>query len=113
MGKRKFSMVNLLKKSIKLFIVIFYITFIFALSFGSLVAGIWTVIPAEAFGWEVSKASYLGYYSTCSFAPFSTVILFGISFIGFILLLKLRKYLVRKAKNSVLYLKYKTLINKN
>jgi hypothetical protein len=109
--KKKISLVNLLKKSIKLFLIILYTIFIIALSFGPLVAGTWTLIPAEAFGWEVSKASYLGYYSTCTFAPFSTIILFSLAFIGFILLIKLQKYLSRKTKNSVLYLKYKTLIS--
>ncbi|MFW9879828.1 MAG: hypothetical protein ACFFG0_42685 [Candidatus Thorarchaeota archaeon] len=109
MEKKRFSLGGLLKKAIKSFLIILYITFVIALSFGPLVAGVWALIPAEAFGWEVSKASYLGYYSTCTFAPFSTIILFALSFIGFILLMKLRKYLVRKSKNSVVYLKYKNL----
>ncbi|MFW9828409.1 MAG: hypothetical protein ACFFEY_12535 [Candidatus Thorarchaeota archaeon] len=111
MIKKKISLLRLLKKSIKLFLVILYITFVIALSFGPLVAGVWTLIPAMAFGWEVSKTSYLGYYSTCTFAPFSTIVLFGLATIGFVLLMKLRKYLLRKTKNSILYLKYKALIN--
>ncbi|MFX0058355.1 MAG: hypothetical protein ACFE85_14780 [Candidatus Hodarchaeota archaeon] len=112
MEKKKLSLVGLVKKSIKLFLIILYIIFVIALAFGPLVAGIWTLIPAEFFGWEVSKLSYLGYYSTCTFAPFSSIGLFGLSFIGFILLIKLRKYLVRKTKNSILYLKYKTLVSR-
>jgi len=112
MERRKISLKGLLKKSIKLFIAILYISFVVALSFGSLVAGIFTVIPAEFFGWEVSKASLLGYYSTCGFAPFSTIILFGMTFIGFILLGKLMKYLKRKMNTSEIYLRFKMLTQK-
>ncbi|MFX0036725.1 MAG: hypothetical protein ACFE9I_13935 [Candidatus Hermodarchaeota archaeon] len=111
MQNKRISSINLLKKSIMLFLIILYITFVIALSFGPIVAGIWTLIPAEAFGWEVSKVSYLGYYSTCTFAPFSTISLFSLAFIGFFLLMKLQKYLARKFKTSGLYLKYKTLTN--
>ncbi|MFX1470385.1 MAG: hypothetical protein ACFFB8_17215 [Promethearchaeota archaeon] len=111
MENKRISLVSLLKKSIKLFLIILYITFVIALSFGPIVAGFWTLIPAEVFGWEVTKVSYLGYYSTCTFAPFSTISLFSLAFIGLILLIKLRRYLVRKSKNSALFLKYKTLTN--
>ena len=98
---------KILKISIILFVAIVYITFVIALSFGSLTAGVFTVLPAEFFGWEVSKASPLGYYSVCSFAPYSTLILFGMSAVGFLLLVKLVKYLRRKTQNSKLYLRYK------
>ena len=98
---------KIVKNSILLFVAIVYIAFVVALSFGSATAGVFTVLPAEFFGWEVSKPSALGYYSVCSFAPFSTLILFGMSVVGFLLLAKLVKYLRRKTKNSKLYLRYK------
>ncbi|MFW9951629.1 MAG: hypothetical protein ACFFKA_16055 [Candidatus Thorarchaeota archaeon] len=107
----EFSITHLLKKSIKFFLLILYATFVIALAFGPIIAGIWTILPAEIFGWEVSKASYLGYESTCSFAPFSSTILFGMGIIGMILLMKFWKYLRRNLKNSTIYLKYKALTN--
>jgi hypothetical protein len=108
MVRKKFSLVSLLKKAIKMFLNTLYITFVIAFSFGTLIAGILTILPAEA-----SKASYLGYYSTCSFAPFSTIILFSLAFIGFILLMKLRKYFVTKSRKQLVYLENETLIKQN
>ena len=86
---------SVLKKLILVFIAIFYITFIIALSFGSLAAGILTLIPADA-----SKANHLGYYSVCSFTPFSTIILAVISIAGFILFIKMGHFLKTKYQNS-------------
>ena len=80
---KKITSKKLIKVVLIFFIAIIYLTFVIALSFGALTAGIFTVLPAESFGWTVSKPSYLGYYSVCSFAPFSTLILFGMFIIGF------------------------------
>ena len=94
----------LLKKLVKgtliFFVAFIYISFVISLSFGSLTAGIFTVLPAEGFGWTVSKPSYLGYYSVCSFAPFSTLILFGMASLGFFLLVKLGSFLRKRYRNS-------------
>lgn len=79
---------------------------------GGISAGIMTLTPPEAFGWTVSNTNYLGYTSNCTFAPFSSLMLFGMAFIGSILLIKLIKYLRRKSKNSEIYLKLKMLTNK-
>ncbi|MFW9938493.1 MAG: hypothetical protein ACFFD5_12650 [Candidatus Thorarchaeota archaeon] len=59
--------------------------------FGGIVPGILTLLPDEA-----SKPCYLGYYAHCSFAPFSTLILFGLALLGVVLLVKLIKYFKRK-----------------
>ena len=104
MEKKKISLVGMLKKSIKLFLIILYTTFLIVLSFGTVVAGIWTVMPAEA-----SKANYIGYYSTCAFAPFSTIILFSLALVGFLLLLKLQKSFRKKSRNNLAYMKYNTI----
>lgn len=96
MNKRFVGSVN---KALKLFL---YAVFIIVL----LTAGIMTLMPAEA-----SKVSYLGYYSTCAFAPFSTIILFSLAFIDFIFLRKLWKNLVRKSNKSIVYLDNEALIN--
>ncbi|MFW9941422.1 MAG: hypothetical protein ACFFFT_10315 [Candidatus Thorarchaeota archaeon] len=106
MERTKLSLASLLKKVLKLFLIVFSFTFAIALSFGPIIAGIITLLPADA-----SKASYLGYHSTCAFAPFSTIILFGFGFIGITLLMKLRKYFVRKSKKSVPYLENEALID--
>ncbi|MDX1797699.1 MAG: hypothetical protein R3255_03530, partial [Candidatus Lokiarchaeia archaeon] len=50
-----------------------------------------TLIPDDA-----SKLCYLGYYAHCSFAPFSTLILFAMAIVGTILLTKFIKYSRRK-----------------
>ena len=107
MERKKLSVVGLLKKAIIGFLTAIYMIFIIALSLGSSVAGILTLLPAEA-----SKASYLGYYSTCAFAPFSTIILLSLAFVGFVLLMKLSNYLRRKSRKTVVYLENETLINR-
>ncbi len=65
------------------------------MSFGLLIVGILTVLPAEA-----SKSNYLGYYSVCAFVPFSTLIILGISSIGFLLLTKMVSFFKRKYRVS-------------
>ena len=80
-------------KIFKGILVLFYTTFVVALLSGGLSAGILTLIPHEA-----SKANYLGYYSLCSFVPFSTMILFTMAIVGAILLVKLVKYYKRAIK---------------
>ena len=79
---------------------------------GGVIAGIMTLTPPEGFGWTVSSTNYLGYMSICSFAPFSSLLLFGMALLGFVLLLKIIKYLRRKTKKSEIYVKLKTLTNK-
>jgi hypothetical protein len=79
---------------------------------GGISAGTMTLIPPDGLGWTVSKVNYLGYMSICSFAPFSSLMLFGMAFLGLILLLKLIKYLRRKIKQSEIIVKVKTLANK-
>ena len=96
----------------KLFLAILYITIIISMIAGGVSAGIMTLTPPEAFGWTVSNTNYLGYLSICSFAPFSSLLLFGMAFIGFLLLLTFIKYLRRKSKTSEIYIKVKALTNK-
>jgi hypothetical protein len=79
---------------------------------GGVFAGIMTLTPPEGFGWTVSKDNYLGYMSICSFAPFSSLMLFAMATIGVFLLVKLLKYLRRKTKKSEVYIKLKTLVSK-
>ena len=71
---------------------------------GGISAGIMTLTPPEAFGYTVSHKNYLGYLSSCSFVPFSTIILFGMAIAGSILLWKFIKYLRRKSKASQIQL---------
>ena len=61
MEKRKISVKYLLKKSLKLFLAIFYLTIIIAMIAGGVTAGIMTLTPPENFGWTVSNTNYLGY----------------------------------------------------
>ena len=82
---------ELLKKIIKLFLFIFYFAFALALVICGIVFGIMTLIPDDA-----SKPCYLGYYAHCSFTPFSTIILFAMTLVGLILLLKITKDLKKK-----------------
>ena len=108
MERKKFSLVRLLKKLIKLFFMTVYAILILGLSFGTVSASIITILPAEA-----SKVNPLGYYSTCSFAPYSTIILFSLAILGFILLFKFVKHLVRQSKKSVAYIGRETVITQN
>ena len=59
------------------------IFFVVALIAAPIPTGIMTLLPDQA-----SKPNYLGYYSTCSFAPYSTLILFALVVIGVVLLIK-------------------------
>jgi hypothetical protein len=106
---KKNFVVNVLKRSIKMFLIITYLTIIISMIAGGISAGIMTLIPPDAFGYTVSKKNYLGYTSTCSFVPFSTIILFGMAIVSSILLWKLIKYLRRKSKPSHLQLESKML----
>ena len=109
---KKITPKKIIKAVIIFFVALIYISFVVALSFGALTAGIFTVLPAESFGWTVSKPSYLGYYSVCSFAPFSTLILFGMSIVGFFLLIKLGSFIKRKYRTSKVPISLKTASNK-
>jgi len=73
--------------------ILFYLIFLVALIAGGLSAGIMTLIPNNA-----SKPCYLGYYALCSFAPFSTLILFTMTIVGTFLLINLVKYFKRMSK---------------
>jgi len=106
------NLLSILKKSIKITLAIFYITLIVSMIAGGITAGVFTILPAEDFGWTVSHASYLGYFSVCSFAPFSSIMLFGMAFLGIILLIKYSKYIRKKIRKSSLFLKIKMLTNK-
>lgn len=79
---------------------------------GGITAGIWTLIPAETFGWTVNNISYLGYASTCAFAPFSSLMLFAMALLGLIPFVKLIKYFSRISKGSKLIQKFKLITNK-
>ena len=92
------QVLSIIMKIVKGTVVLLYTTFVIALLSGGLSAGILTLIPHEA-----SKLNYLGYYSICSFTPFSTLILFSMATVGSILLLKLVKYYKRKLKNVQIY----------
>lgn len=95
----------------KMFLIITYLTIIISLIAGGISAGIMTLAPPDAFGYTVSKKNYLGYMSTCSFVPFSTIILFGMTFVGSILLWKLIKYLRKRSKPSHLQVESTMLRN--
>ena len=97
---REISLKNILIKSIKLVLAIFYITIVIGLIAGGISAGVMTLLPPDDFGWTVSKANYLGYISICSFTPFSTLILFGMAILGFILLVISIRRRRRKSKRQ-------------
>ncbi|MFX1419654.1 MAG: hypothetical protein ACFE9N_12100 [Promethearchaeota archaeon] len=104
----KNSVKNALRKIIKSFLFLSYAIFVGSLIIGGFVSGIITLMPDEA-----SKPCYLGYYAHCSFTPFSTLILFAMTIIGTILLLKLIKY-IKRQYNMFLKTKLpvKSLINR-
>jgi hypothetical protein len=94
--KNQNSLKNILKIIIRSTFLLLYIIFLGGLIIGGLSSGIMTLMPDEA-----SKPCYLGYYAHCSFTPFSTLILFAMTLIGAILLIKLIKYLKRKHKRAI------------
>jgi hypothetical protein len=53
-----------------------------------LVTGIWTFIPTALLPWGASGKNYLGYVSHCSFAPISTILLFGLTAIGIVMIIR-------------------------
>ncbi|MFX0011424.1 MAG: hypothetical protein ACFE9R_14015 [Candidatus Hermodarchaeota archaeon] len=112
MVENKISLKNVLLKSIKFTFIFLYIVIIFSMIAGGISAGTLTLLPPDGFGWTVSKVNYLGYKSICAFVPFSSLMLFGMAFLGSFLLVKLIKYLRRKTKQSEIYVKVKTLANK-
>jgi hypothetical protein len=112
MEKKKISFKNVLLKSIKLIVIFAFLTIIISMIAGGISAGTLTLIPSDGFGWTISKANYIGYNSICSFAPFSSLMLFGMAFVGFFLLLKVIKYRRRKTKQSKIYIEVKTSANK-
>lgn len=85
-----------MKSVIKSILLLFYIIFVVSLIGGGISAGIMTLIPDDA-----SKLCYLGYYAHCSFAPFSTLILFAMAIVGTILLTKFIKYSRRKYREII------------
>jgi len=87
----KTTIKKVLKITLKSFLVIFYVIFVGTLIIGGIVAGIMTLIPDEA-----KKPCYLGYYAHCSFTPYSTLILFAMTVVGTVLLIKLIKYFKRQ-----------------
>jgi len=94
--KNKKSLKFILKTIIKSAFLVIYVFFLGGLIIGGISSGFITLIPDEA-----SKPCYLGYYAHCSFTPFSTLILFTMTVIGAILLIKLIKYLKRKHKRAI------------
>ncbi|MFX0140516.1 MAG: hypothetical protein ACFFDN_43150 [Candidatus Hodarchaeota archaeon] len=95
MEKNKKSFKYILKTIIKSIFLLFYVILLGGLIIGGISSGIITLIPDEA-----SKLCYLGYYAHCSFTPFSTLLLFTMTVIGAILLIKLVKFLKRKHKKA-------------
>ena len=79
---------NLKKLIFRIFLYAIYVVFIIGLSFGGIYGGIWAALPSEFVGWDSDKLCYLGYDAHCSFTPFSTIICFILSIIGFVLLKK-------------------------
>ena len=94
--KNKKSLKFILKIIVKSTFLVIYVIFLGGLIMGGISSGIMTLIPDQA-----SKPCYLGYYAHCSFTPFSTLILFAMTVIGTILLIKLIKYLKRKHKMTI------------
>ena len=94
--KNKKSLKFILKIIVKSTFLVIYVIFLGGLIIGGISSGIMTLIPDQA-----SKPCYLGYYAHCSFTPFSTLILFAMTVIGTILLIKLIKYLRRKHKRVI------------
>jgi len=93
--KNKKSFKIILKTIIKSTFLLIYVIFLGGLIIGGISSGIITLMPDEA-----SKPCYLGFYAHCSFTPFSTLILFVMTVIGTVLLIKLIKYLKRKNKRA-------------
>ncbi len=62
-----------------------------------LVVALSPLVPAVAtlFPWEASKPNCLGYYSVCSFAPYSSIILTGIAFATLDLIIATKRLLKR------------------
>ena len=65
--------------------------FLSALIVGSYAAAVWTVVPTELLEWGATKMNLIGYVSHCSFAPISTLTLFGTGSIGVLIAYKLRR----------------------
>jgi hypothetical protein len=112
MVKSKVSLKDMLRRLIKLFLVSIYATFIISMIAGGISAGIIALTPPEALGWTVNNANYIGYISICSFAPFSSLMLFGMTAVGSLLFVKLIKYLKKSSKKSEIFVKLKTIANK-
>jgi len=89
--RNKKSLKKIFRKIIKSLIFLIYVIFVGSLIIGGITAGIMTLIPDEA-----SKPCYLGYYAHCSFTPISTLILFAITILGTVFLIKLVRYVRRK-----------------
>ena len=53
-----------------------------------LVTGIWTLIPTALLPWGASGTNFIGYVSHCSFAPVSTIMLFGFVALGIGMLIR-------------------------
>lgn len=62
--------------------------FLLAMVIGGIGSGIWTLLPTELVGWGAITPNYLGYVSHCSFAPFSSLMLFLMAAVGLVLIYK-------------------------
>ncbi len=80
---KKMEWKETINKILKFFLLVLYLTLVIALVVAPIAPAIMTLIPAQA-----SKPNYLGYYSICSFTPFSTIILLLLIVIGVVLLVK-------------------------
>ena len=77
----------------------FYVMFIFAMVAGGISSGILTLIPAETIGFGGGNMNYIGYYSICSFAPYSSLMLLIMALIGIYPMIKIIQILQRKFSN--------------
>jgi len=62
-----------------------------ALIIGCFVAGLWTLMPTSLLPWGSHKFNLIGYVSHCSFAPLSSLALFGGSLVGIVLAVRMRE----------------------
>jgi flavodoxin len=74
----KWSQKSIGGKILWLFFQLFYWAFMVAAVVGGIGAGIWTLIPTAWLDYGASKPCYLGYVTHCSFAPWSSIILFAL-----------------------------------
>jgi len=93
---KKKTIVGVSKFIIKSLIMGLLVLFALALIACGIVFGIMTLLPSEVVGWGADSVCYLGYVAHCSFTPFSTLILFGMTLGGFLMLIPLYRYFRKK-----------------